>query len=357
MTLAAKILTAQTFVMTTFAMTIKRFFKTLADEKGALIVMYALLLPLLAALLSLTLDGSNLLAKQARLADIVTESLVSSSTHSYSQQVRSSNVLKANLAYHFPQDSVLKSDVNVTVTQSASGRKYDQVAMARINTPVYLPLVVFGFEPKQAVAYQSPVYKQSTLQGVITFSNQTELVDTGVGIDSNGKLWVWGYRDHGLQGNGSNGISGNADTAKPAMVIIPPGDPNSTLRITKIAGGIYHLVALDENGDVWSWGQDLYGEAGSTVCNGTKVLYNPTPCKVLSGVVDIAAGEYTTLMQKADGTLWFLGECRYNQCGNNRYATTAPELDLTRVTPRQIVLGGEKVTLMGAATKGALLSP
>ncbi|CNM01665.1 RCC1 domain-containing protein [Yersinia frederiksenii] len=353
MTLAAKILTAQTFVMTTFTMTIKRFFKTLADEKGALIVMYALLLPLLAALLSLTLDGSNLLAKQARLADIVTESLVSSSTHSYSQQVRSSNVLKANLAYHFPQDSVLKSDVNVTVTQSASGRKYDQVAMARINTPVYLPLVVFGFEPKQAVAYQSPVYKQSTLQGVITFSNQTELVDTGVGIDSNGKLWVWGYRDHGLQGNGSNGISGNADTAKPAMVIIPPGDPNSTLRITKIAGGIYHLVALDENGDVWSWGQDLYGEAGSTVCNGTKVLYNPTPCKVLSGVVDIAAGEYTTLMQKADGTLWFLGECRYNQCGNNRYATTAPELDLTRVTPRQIVLGGEKVTLMGAAYEGS----
>ncbi|CNC49928.1 Cell cycle control protein [Yersinia similis] len=331
---------------------IKKTFRTVACEKGALTVMYALLLPLLAALLSLTLDGSNLLTKKARLADIVTESLVSSSTHSYSQQVRSTNVLKANLAYHFPQDTVLTSWAKVTVTESQSGYKYDQIAAARLNTTAYLPLVVFGFDQKQAVAYQSPVYKQSTSKGAITFSDQTGLVDTGVGIDSNGKLWVWGYRDHGLQGNGANGISGNADTAKPAMVVIPPGQSNSTLRISKIAGGIYHLIALDENGDVWSWGQDLYGEAGSTVCNGSKVLYNPTPCKVLSGVVDIASGEYTTLMQKADGTLWFLGECRYNQCGNNRYATTAPEADLTRTIPTQIVLGNEKVTLIGAAYEG-----
>ncbi|WP_186374757.1 RCC1 domain-containing protein [Yersinia similis] len=331
---------------------IKKTFRTVACEKGALTVMYALLLPLLAALLSLTLDGSNLLTKKARLADIVTESLVSSSTHSYSQQVRSTNVLKANLAYHFPQDTVLTSWAKVTVTESQSGYKYDQIAAARLNTTAYLPLVVLGFDQKQAVAYQSPVYKQSTSKGAITFSDQTGLVDTGVGIDSNGKLWVWGYRDHGLQGNGANGISGNADTAKPAMVVIPPGQSNSTLRISKIAGGIYHLIALDENGDVWSWGQDLYGEAGSTVCNGSKVLYNPTPCKVLSGVVDIASGEYTTLMQKADGTLWFLGECRYNQCGNNRYATTAPEADLTRTIPTQIVLGNEKVTLIGAAYEG-----
>ena len=89
------------------------------------------------------------------------------------------------------------------------------------------------------------------------------------------------------------------------LTLLPAGAwAAEPLKVTpKVDAGKNFCAALDENGTVWTWGQNGNGQLG----DGTETdRYYAVP--VLEGVVDIDASGSAVMALKADGTLWAWGE-------------------------------------------------
>ena len=95
--------------------------------------------------------------------------------------------------------------------------------------------------------------------------------------------------------------------------------------IVQVAAGDYHTVVLKSDGTVWAWGDNSYGELG----DGT-TMPRPAPVQVsgLTGVTAIAAGCQHTVALKSDGTVWAWGDNYYGELGDG---TTTQ-----RLTPVQV---------------------
>jgi hypothetical protein len=88
--------------------------------------------------------------------------------------------------------------------------------------------------------------------------------------------------------------------------------------IETIAGGGNHSLALANDGTVWAWGQNLFGQLG----DGTNADRS-TPVQVpnLSGATAVAAGTAHSLALKANGTVLAWGSNAFGQLGDG---TTVP---------------------------------
>ncbi len=163
------------------------------------------------------------------------------------------------------------------------------------------------------------------------FANQGGLLTTGA-LVKDGNVWVWGFRGSSQQGNGTRVVASNA---KPAKV-------ESLQNVKSFAGGAYHLIALDETGNVYGWGQSGYGETG---CDPTEAIYVSTPCKVLENATQIAAGEYFSVALDSNGQVWTWGHNLYGQLGDGGRQNSR--------TPIAVNLNGETARLIGGAYEGA----
>jgi alpha-tubulin suppressor-like RCC1 family protein len=186
----------------------------------------------------------------------------------------------------------------------------------------------------------------------------------------NGTVYTWGRNDAGQLGNGTivNSstpvavpISGVTDVAagKNFCVVLkndgtvwtwgsnnaysaalPPNITFTTAptkiaglaNITKISAGTgVHSLVLKNDGTVWAWGNNDYGQLGfSTLTSGTN-----TPAQVigLSNIVDIFAGFETSFALKSDGSLWAWGRNSDGELGlgTNNYNNQTP-VQLTATT-------------------------
>src|SRR5206468_11465878 len=110
------------------------------------------------------------------------------------------------------------------------------------------------------------------------------------------------------------------------------GKPNPTptqvagISNVKAVSAGYHSLALGNDGNVWTWGNNQYGQLGNTT-NAATTKANPSPAQVsgLSGVTAIAAGWYHSLVLRNDGTVWAWGNNSNGELGNdiNTSTTTA----------------------------------
>ena len=98
---------------------------------------------------------------------------------------------------------------------------------------------------------------------------------------ANNDVYVWGSNKSGDLGViGGLGINNTIDTAiKIPTKVIFPGGPISILQVH--AGSGSHFLAIDCNSNVWSWGNNLYGQVG----NGTSNNIVTVPSKVKAGVL------------------------------------------------------------------------
>jgi len=130
-------------------------------------------------------------------------------------------------------------------------------------------------------------------------------------LENNGTVWAWGENRYGQLGDTT---TTNRYTPIQVQGL---GDAIS------IAAGYHHSIALKRNGMVWGWGQNAYGQLGD---NTTTNRYVPVQVQILSEVISIAAGEYHTLALKSDGTVWAWGQNSAGQLGDNtitnRYVPT-----------------------------------
>ncbi|MWN89510.1 hypothetical protein GQ597_02115 [Gilliamella sp. Pra-s65] len=176
-----------------------------------------------------------------------------------------------------------------------------------------------------------------TTKSEIDVPTATNMVDTGITIE-NGDVWVWGFRNSSQQGNGREDVS---STTPPARV---ETFAREGLTITQVAAGIYHIIALDDRGNVWGWGQNGYHEAsGGKPANGN---YPSLPVLVLENkdVIMINAGEYVSYALTRDGDVYSWGHGIYGQVGNGTYNAIN---DVYKI-PRD-KFNGRPIVLIGAA--------
>ena len=121
-------------------------------------------------------------------------------------------------------------------------------------------------------------------------------------LKSDGMIWAWGDNENGQLGDGTI----TAGTITPVLV----SGFNDAIAIT---GGCAHSLALKDDGTVWAWGSDYYGQLGSGI-----PTVRETPVKVNGRheVTDIAAGGYHSLALGNDGTVWAWGGNYSGQLGD-----------------------------------------
>ena len=122
-------------------------------------------------------------------------------------------------------------------------------------------------------------------------------------LDNNGNIWSWGDNTYGTLGDGTNIDSYGL------VKVSGEGGFGDLSDIIAISAGDQYSLALDNNGNVWAWGLNEWGKLG----DGTMLSRN-TPVKVvgnaggyLSGIIAIAAGSRHSLALDNNGNVWAWG--------------------------------------------------
>jgi alpha-tubulin suppressor-like RCC1 family protein len=130
-------------------------------------------------------------------------------------------------------------------------------------------------------------------------------------VKQDGTVWAWGNNNYGQLGNGKSG--GSSD--KPVQVIGLTG-------VKAVSASSSHSIALKNDGTVWAWGYNGSGELGNGTTNNSAT---PVQVKELTGVMAIATGNGHTVALKSDGTVWAWGSNRSDQLGKENHSTfTSP---------------------------------
>jgi alpha-tubulin suppressor-like RCC1 family protein len=125
-----------------------------------------------------------------------------------------------------------------------------------------------------------------------------------LGVKADGTLWAWGRNRYGQLGLGSADLH-----AHPTPVQV-----GSATNWLAVAGGGGYTLALQDDGSLWAWGSNSWGELG---LGSSDVNPHPTPVRVGSatGWVAVASGGNHSLGVKADGSLWAWGDNLYGDLG------------------------------------------
>ena len=81
-----------------------------------------------------------------------------------------------------------------------------------------------------------------------------------------------------------------------------------------VACGYEHTLTLDDNGDVWSFGNNYHGQCG--IDNNGKDVKLPTKVHGLMDIVCIAAGSYFSACVDVNGHVWTFGNNNEGQLGH-----------------------------------------
>ena len=137
-------------------------------------------------------------------------------------------------------------------------------------------------------------------------------------IDNSGQLWVWGQNNYGQLGNGTNGFYDGSDYDNSANKNIPTKIAERKI-FTSVAAGLGHSLAIDNSGQLWTWGQNYYGQLGDgTGGNLDEDDYKNTPTKISEGKIftSVAACIGHILAIDNSGQLWAWGWNEYSQLGD-----------------------------------------
>ncbi len=149
-------------------------------------------------------------------------------------------------------------------------------------------------------------------------------------VTSTGAVFAWGLNDEGQLGNGGTGSSD-----VPVNVSLPEGT-----KVTEVAAGSLHSLALTSTGAVWAWGYNANGELGNASTVNSDV---PVKVKVPAGtrVTAIAAGGYFSLALTSTGAVLAWGYNTDGELGDG--GTTSSDVPVKVKLP-----SGTKVTAVAA---------
>jgi alpha-tubulin suppressor-like RCC1 family protein len=131
--------------------------------------------------------------------------------------------------------------------------------------------------------------------------------------------YAWGYNDRGQLGNGTFSFVNPV----PSQVTLPAGVNN----FTKLSTGGVASLGMGDDGKLYSWGDNSYGQLG----NGSSDMYSnvPVPVSLPAGVSsfkDFAAASTGGLALTSDGKLYAWGDNGDGEFGNGTISATPGNL-------------------------------
>ncbi|MBR0027969.1 MAG: hypothetical protein IJP58_04915, partial [Clostridia bacterium] len=161
------------------------------------------------------------------------------------------------------------------------------------------------------------------------------------------------------------GLVGEPITYKGSLVVeVVKNDAlNGDLKLavpTVKSGRDFHIALMD-NGTVWTWGNNTYGQLGDGT---TYRSYYPIRVKnaegtaFLDNVVAIDAGDYHALALTADGTVYAWGRNRYGETGNanaGTYVSGNTTYEYKKTLPVKVTLPEEIAFVAAGASHSVAL--
>jgi alpha-tubulin suppressor-like RCC1 family protein len=140
------------------------------------------------------------------------------------------------------------------------------------------------------------------------------------GIKTDGTLWTWGENAYGQLGNNDGTATAKSSPVQTSL---------SGTNWKQISCGENSVLAIKTDGNLWSWGDNTYGQLGTNNRIGylspTQAVLNANNWKQVS-CSNVSAGI------KTDGTLWTWGNNSAGQLGTNNTTSYS--------SPVQTVAGG-----------------
>ena len=147
-----------------------------------------------------------------------------------------------------------------------------------------------------------------------------------VALKDDGTVWTWGDNVYGQLGNGTT-----TGTNRGTQV-------SGLSNVKAVAAGGYHTLALKQDGTVWVFGSGTYGQLGNGTTTGTQTT--PVQVSGLSNVVKIVAGGNHSFATKSDGTIWGWGQGSYGQLGNGASVNKTTPVQISALSNIVQILGG-----------------
>ena len=174
-----------------------------------------------------------------------------------------------------------------------------------------------------------------TSKGGITLSQTVSAGGSHSGALKNGVLYTWGRNNYGQTGLGyTSSLKDETNGTHP----ISPIKITTPSKFVSIAFNQNFSLAIDKNGDVYSWGHDKYGELGrgdeyDEICDDVNCRKDIGKIENLSNISYLSAGYSHSLAIKTDNTIWAFGTGTNGELGNLKEESSS--------TPVQVDFGDE----------------
>jgi len=149
-------------------------------------------------------------------------------------------------------------------------------------------------------------------------------------LKEDGAVWAWGGNNYGQCGNNT--------TSKSEILVQVIGLTD----VVAIAAGFYHSMAIKSDGTVWAWGYNSFGQLGDGT---TSIKTTPVQVSGLTDTLAVAIGDYHSMAIKSDGTAWAWGRNNYGQLGDDTTSTSTTPVQVRGLTSVIQVAAGNSHSL------------
>ncbi|HEV7396353.1 MAG TPA: hypothetical protein VGN86_07560, partial [Pyrinomonadaceae bacterium] len=129
-----------------------------------------------------------------------------------------------------------------------------------------------------------------------------------VALKSDGTVWSWGRNNFSQVGDGTT-----------AFRQLTPVQVTSLTGAIAVSAGGDHSMALKSNGTVWCWGSDRVGQLGDPTDQSLSNQQHADPRMVIwiTGITAISAGGQHSFALQNNGLLWSWGDDNLGQLGDS----------------------------------------
>lgn len=172
-----------------------------------------------------------------------------------------------------------------------------------------------------STAWQSvPVYLQDIDGNILDgFVEISRGNDYGLALKQDGSVWAWGYNGYGQLGN-----KATSNKSYAAPVLDQTGKTELT-GVIDISTAMYSSYGITGYGELISWGYNGNGELAD---KGTSNKVLPNYPTTINNIVKIIPSSYSTVALKADGTVWSWGWNAYGQLANGTTTSSSAPVQM-----------------------------
>ncbi|MGL4731890.1 MAG: leucine-rich repeat domain-containing protein [Clostridium sp.] len=138
-------------------------------------------------------------------------------------------------------------------------------------------------------------------------------------IDSEGNLYTWGNNNYGQLGNGTDGTTTNK---RAPIKVNGHGAIGIDTKIVAASAGVNNILAIDSEGNLYSWGGNEYGQLGIGTSGTTANKTVPVKINgkgaigIDTKIVSVSIGRVYSSAIDSEGNLYTWGSNNYGQLGD-----------------------------------------